>query len=60
VTMFYLNAGGAQSAAYVQEWDTWREGGAKVVLSYGDFDDGLFKIQQALAGSAQHILLATT
>jgi len=60
VTLFYMNAGGMPSAAYVQEWDTWREGGAKVVPSYGDTDDGLFKIQQALAGRAWLILLATS
>ena len=39
-----------QSAAYVSEWDSWREGGTKVVTSYDDFDAGLFAVRQAIAG----------
>ena len=57
VTLFYLHAGdmetAGQSAAYVQEWDNWREAGAKVVPCYGEFfDDGVFQMQAAIAGSA--------
>ena len=57
VTLFYLHAGdtetAGQCAAYVQEWDDWREAGAKVVPCYGEFfDDGVFQMQAAIAGSA--------
>ena len=57
MTLFYLHAGdmetAGQSAAYVQEWDNWREAGAKVVPCYGEFfDDGVFQMQAAIAGSA--------
>ena len=57
VTLFYLHAGdmetAGQSAAYVQVWDNWREAGAKVVPCYGEFfDDGVFQMQAAIAGSA--------
>lgn len=37
-----------ESAAYVEEWDIWRESGAKVVPCYGDFEQDVFKIQQTL------------
>ena len=48
VTLFYLHAEDKESAAYIQEWDQWREGGAKVVPCYGDFEQDIFKIQQTL------------
>ena len=38
VTLFYMQAGDPESAAYIQEWDVWREGGCKVVPCYGDFE----------------------
>ena len=50
VTLLYLHAGDSQSAAYVSEWDSWREGGTKVVTSYDDFDAGWFAVRQAIAG----------
>jgi len=45
-----------QSAAYIEEWDSWREGGVKVVPCYGTFEDGLFKIQEALAGGGGAVI----
>ena len=54
VTLFYLHAQDQESAAYIQEWDEWRAGGAKVVPCYGDFEQDLFKIQETLVtGGAQ-------
>mmetsp|Transcript_27162 Transcript_27162/g.67943 ORF Transcript_27162/g.67943 Transcript_27162/m.67943 type:complete len:365 (-) Transcript_27162:417-1511(-) len=48
VTLFYMRAGDQESAAYIQEWDQWREGGAKVVPCYGDLEQDVFKMQQTL------------
>ena len=37
----------------MQEWDDWREAGAKVVPCYGEFfDDGVLQMHAAIAGSA--------
>lgn len=40
-----------RGAAFVEQWDEWREGGAAVVPCFGPFfDDGVFAVQSAMVG----------